>query len=420
MEQPKTKLAYIFHNSYCDSLTKYFRWHLEQELYIDLIFICKCNKKVSAHQVVLGSFSTFLYQLFSDHQQYFKGDIAYVCVPDIRASSMQNILKFIYYGKVALKNKRELSHMYEDLVFLGLPSNAISSESEPFCTYISGMKNSNNVNLPVIKTEYVDDPIPKTSNTSDDCVTNSEPVVNGVINAVGNADGVSSSSSSLPVISSVITLDPTANVNRQKNATKECADVLPGKQDISSEQQITSSEDSSRKNHPSQPSTAPKLPNVNSTGIKSTSFSSTTTSHNEESSTSKKKHLSAVLKKVLVACQDLESVGVSDDENTLNNLQSCIRIVKQCIVDINDLLSPEVTISSQGNYTFIDVEEDWELKIMLDNCLETLPRLEKAIENSNNKAKRRRHRERHNSADRLEFQKSSTTNSNSSNEIIIK
>ena len=69
-------------------------------------------------------------QLFSDHQHYFKGHIAYICVPDIRANSLQNILQFIYYGKVALKNKSELSRLYEDLVLLDLPSSVVTSETE--------------------------------------------------------------------------------------------------------------------------------------------------------------------------------------------------------------------------------------------------------------------------------------------------
>lgn len=99
-----------------------------------------------------------------------------------------------------------------------------------------------------------------------------------------------------------------------------------------------------------------------------------------------------VLKNVAIACQDLETVGISDDENIRKHLQSCIRIVKHCITDINELLSTEVVSSTSENHKH--TEKDWELKIMLDNCLQHLPRLERVIECSTSRSRRHRRREK--------------------------
>lgn len=53
-------LTEIFHREHSDIVADNFRTFLENETYIDLIFVCRANRKVGAHQMVMGFLSKFL------------------------------------------------------------------------------------------------------------------------------------------------------------------------------------------------------------------------------------------------------------------------------------------------------------------------------------------------------------------------
>lgn len=53
----------VFYSNYAEDVTKNFKSFLDHNLYIDLVFVCRNNKKVGAHQVVLGCLSKFFYSV---------------------------------------------------------------------------------------------------------------------------------------------------------------------------------------------------------------------------------------------------------------------------------------------------------------------------------------------------------------------
>lgn len=59
----ETKFVEVFFQEYTDVITKNFKIFLDNDLYIDLIFICNDKKKIRAHQIVVGSLSRFLYNV---------------------------------------------------------------------------------------------------------------------------------------------------------------------------------------------------------------------------------------------------------------------------------------------------------------------------------------------------------------------
>lgn len=52
--------AVISYQEHSDIITDNFKAYLDEETYIDLIFVCKNNRKVGAHQMVMGCLSKFL------------------------------------------------------------------------------------------------------------------------------------------------------------------------------------------------------------------------------------------------------------------------------------------------------------------------------------------------------------------------
>lgn len=58
-----TTFAVVYNHSYADTVTQNFKYFLDNDLYIDLIFVCKNNKKVGAHQIVMGCISKLFYSV---------------------------------------------------------------------------------------------------------------------------------------------------------------------------------------------------------------------------------------------------------------------------------------------------------------------------------------------------------------------
>lgn len=56
----KKNFVQVFHREYLELIMKNFKMFLDNDLYIDLMFVCKNNKKVKAHQIVFGNLSRFL------------------------------------------------------------------------------------------------------------------------------------------------------------------------------------------------------------------------------------------------------------------------------------------------------------------------------------------------------------------------
>lgn len=57
------KYIFVYDKNYAQNVTTNFQTFLENDLYIDLIFVCRNNKRVGAHQVVLGCLSKFFYSV---------------------------------------------------------------------------------------------------------------------------------------------------------------------------------------------------------------------------------------------------------------------------------------------------------------------------------------------------------------------
>ena len=58
-----SNFAVVFNNTYADTVTKNFKSFLDCDLYIDLVFVCQNNKKVGAHQIVMGCIIKFFYNV---------------------------------------------------------------------------------------------------------------------------------------------------------------------------------------------------------------------------------------------------------------------------------------------------------------------------------------------------------------------
>lgn len=56
---------HVFLKEYSNSIAKNFKQFLDEDLYVDLIFICSNQRRVKAHQIVLAYLSQFLYKVRS-------------------------------------------------------------------------------------------------------------------------------------------------------------------------------------------------------------------------------------------------------------------------------------------------------------------------------------------------------------------
>lgn len=59
------KFVHVFLKEYSNSIAKNFKKFLDEDLYVDLIFIFDNKKRVKAHQMVLAYLSQFLYKVSS-------------------------------------------------------------------------------------------------------------------------------------------------------------------------------------------------------------------------------------------------------------------------------------------------------------------------------------------------------------------
>lgn len=119
-------LVEIFHRQHTDVVAENFNSFLQNETYIDLIFVCAKNRKVGAHQMVMGGLSKFLSNLLMQNQNESKEKVIHIYVPDIRSKIMRHILEFVYTGK-AMVNREDLGEFNDDLILLGMPLSALTS-----------------------------------------------------------------------------------------------------------------------------------------------------------------------------------------------------------------------------------------------------------------------------------------------------
>ena len=115
-----------------------FREMFQMKISMDVTIVCDDNRTVQAHKLVLSAASIFFKSLLLSNQEFD----SCIFLPGIKLEALQQVLEFIYHGRVNLSEKelRPFSQAALDFKIKGALSKNLEmfhiKESEPdFCNH---------------------------------------------------------------------------------------------------------------------------------------------------------------------------------------------------------------------------------------------------------------------------------------------